>query len=135
MALELTGKVQQILEIQKGEGANGPWQRGGFVIEYGDNFPKSVCCTVWGDKLNEVNALQTGDLVKVSIDLQSREFNGRWYTDVRPWRIEKVETTTVVSGGSQPAKGATSPPPPPIEDNDTSQTSANDDSTEDDLPF
>src|SRR5690625_4516388 len=99
MALEITGKVQQILEVQKGEGANGPWQKGGFVVEYGDNFPKSVCCTVWGDRLSEVNALNIGDSVKVSLDIQSREYNGRWYTDVRPWRIEKVETTPVSTGG------------------------------------
>jgi hypothetical protein len=88
MSLELTGKLVQKLPVQTGEGKNGPWSKGGFVIETGDRYPKKVCCVVWGDLINQVNAFQEGANVKASIDLESREFNGRWYTDVKVWRLD-----------------------------------------------
>ena len=127
MALEITGKVQQILEVQSGEGRNGTWQKGGFVLETGDNFPKSVCCTVWGDMISQVQALQPGDMVKTNIDIQSREFNGRWYTDVKSWKIDKLESTPVTT-----TTGGGTPPQPPAQPADNAGGDAN---NEDDLPF
>ncbi len=129
MALEITGKVQQILEVQSGEGRNGPWQKGGFVLEMGDNFPKSVCCTAWGDLIGQVQALQSGDMVKASIDLQSREYNGRWYTDVKVWRLEKLTTEPIEGGNPGPS---TPPPPAPPAEAPAADTTNN---SEDDLPF
>lgn len=73
MAIEITGKVLQILEVQTGEGKNGPWQKGGFVMEVGDRFPKKVCCQVWSEMLEQVNALKEGETVKAYIDIESRE--------------------------------------------------------------
>jgi hypothetical protein len=87
MAIEITGKVLQLLEVQTGEGRNGPWQKGGFVMEVGDRFPKKVCLQVWGDMLGQVNALKVGESVKAFVDIESREYNGRWYTDIRPCKL------------------------------------------------
>ena len=42
----------------------------------------------WGDKIGEFN-LQQGENVEVSVDLESREYNGRWYTDVKAWKVSK----------------------------------------------
>ena len=42
----------------------------------------------WGDKIGEFN-LKQGDTVEVSVDLESREYNGRWYTDVKAWKVSK----------------------------------------------
>lgn len=129
MALEITGKVQQVLEVQRGEGRNGPWQKGGFVLEMGDNFPKSVCCTAWGDLIGPVQALQPGEMVKASIDLQSREYNGRWYTDVKVWRLEKLTTEPIETSGPE---APTPEPPVPSKEQPAPETPNN---TEDDLPF
>ena len=41
-----------------------------------------------GDKIGEFN-LQQGENVEVSVDLESREYNGRWYTDVKAWKVSK----------------------------------------------
>lgn len=98
MATEITGKIFKILDIQKGESSRGPWQKGGFVIETESNFPKKVCCTVWGDLLNQVNNLNQGDRVTVAIDIESREYNDRWYTDVKAWQIRPAS-----DGGQGPA--------------------------------
>lgn len=130
MAIEITGKVLQLLEVQTGEGRNGPWQKGGFVMEVGDRFPKKVCLQVWGDMLGQVNALKVGESVKAFVDIESREYNGRWYTDIRPWKLEKVETTPVDTSASYN--------PPPASKTNESQEENNTgtpSSFEDDLPF
>lgn len=89
MALEISGKVIQILPLETGEGKNGQWKKQFFIMEYMDgNYPKKLCVSVWGDKTDAVRTMQPGSNVKVSFNVDSREYNGRWYTDVRAWRIE-----------------------------------------------
>ncbi|HEY1054814.1 MAG TPA: DUF3127 domain-containing protein, partial [Emticicia sp.] len=52
-------------------------------------YPKKVCISAWGDKVSE-QMLVVGKEVNVSFDIESREFNGRWYTDVRAWKVEEA---------------------------------------------
>lgn len=90
MSLEIEGKIIRKLNVQKGTSQRGEWSKQEFVIEYQEgNYPSQVCLSVWGaDKVNELNNHQIGDKVKVSFNASSREYNGRWYTDLRAWRIE-----------------------------------------------
>jgi hypothetical protein len=88
MSLEISGKVIQLLTEQTGSGKNGTWVRRDFVIETADQYPKKICFSGWGDKAAIVNNLQTGQTVKVSFNPESREYNGKWYTDLRAWKIE-----------------------------------------------
>ena len=92
MALELEGRIARKLNVQTGTSARGAWSKQEFIFEYQEgNFPTQVCMNVWGDdKVRDLDKYQVGDKVKVSFNLSSREFNGRWYTDVRAWRIEAV---------------------------------------------
>jgi hypothetical protein len=86
--MELEGKVIQINPLQSGEGRNGTWKKQEFIIETTSQYPKKVCVTVWGDKIDQFNIQQNEDL-KLSIELESREYNNRWYTDVRAWKVER----------------------------------------------
>lgn len=104
MALELTGKLIAVLPEQTGNGKNGTWVKQEFVVETQEKFPKKVCCSAWGDKVDELRNVRQGDTIKVSFNLESREFNSRWYTDVRAWKIE---------GGNG---GGGDVPPPPMDD-------------------
>ena len=90
MAMELEGRIARKLGVQSGTSARGNWSKQEFIFEYQEgNFPSQVCMNVWGeDKVKELDRYQVGDKVKVSFNLSSREYNGRWYTDVRAWRIE-----------------------------------------------
>ena len=108
MALEISGKITQILEPQSGEGKNGVWKKQSFVIEYMDgNYPKMLSIMGWGDKADMIASLRTGDQVKVAFNVESREYNGRWYTDVKAWRIEKSgETSSADQGFSNPPEFA-----------------------------
>lgn len=89
MSLEIKGKLLQKLDVVTGESAKGKWEKQDFIIETEDQFPKKVCMNVWGDKLSMLEKVAVGDTVTVSVNIESREFNSRWYTDVRAWRIER----------------------------------------------
>ena len=92
MAMELEGRIARKMNVQTGTSARGAWAKQEFIFEYQEgNFPSQVCMNVWGeDKVKELERHQVGDRVKVAFNLSSREYNGRWYTDVRAWRIESV---------------------------------------------
>ena len=123
MALELEGRIARKLSVQTGTSARGAWSKQEFILEYQEgNFPSQICMNVWGD-----------DKVKVSFNLSSREFNGRWYTDVRAWRIEPAGAAAqptydyAQSAGSYAAP--TGAPMPSIDDLPAASN------VEDDLPF
>ena len=58
-------------------------------METPGQFPKKVCLSLWGEKVDE-NRITVGERVTASINIESREYNGRWYTDVRAWKIAKT---------------------------------------------
>lgn len=87
--MELEGKIIQINPLQTGEGKNGTWKKQDFIVETNAQYPKKICISVWGDKVDQF-ALKENENVKVSIDIESREYNQRWYTDVRAWKVEKA---------------------------------------------
>ncbi len=86
--MELKGKVIQILQVQTGMGKKGQWKKQEFIVETQSQYPKKVCLSAWGDKIDQFN-LSVGDAVNVSVELESREYNGRWYTEARAWKLEK----------------------------------------------
>lgn len=84
--MDLTGKIIQILPEKSGTSARGTWRKQEYIIEVPGDYPKSVCFMVWGDRIDQFQ-IQEGQELTVSIDLESREYNGRWYTDVKAWRV------------------------------------------------
>ena len=116
--MEITGTISSLLELQTGEGRNGPWKKQEFILETDDQYPRKVCIAVWGEKIDQFE-LKTGEKVTVSINVESREFNGRWYTDVKAWKIDKAATQSA-------------PPPPPPPDYEMEEPASG---FPDDLPF
>ena len=116
--LELEGKIKAMLPQQSGESARGSWVRQDFVIEYQDgNFPADACFSAWGqDRVNELNSLGLGADVKVQFNVRAREYQGRWYNDLRPWRISAATGQTAAPAAAPaPAAPAATPQPAPVE--------------------
>lgn len=88
MDLKLKGTVDQILEEKSGTGKNGKWRKQDFILETGGEYPRKICITQWGDKIDQFDVKEDEELT-VFIDIQSREYKGNWYTDVKAWKIER----------------------------------------------
>lgn len=122
--MEIIGKVAHLLPLVTGQGRNGEWRKQEFVIEIPDGqFPKKICFSLWGDKIDQA-ALSLNDTVKVMFDVESREYNGRWFTEAKAWRVEKQ-----VTGSAAQAPVHTTSPQVPVE------SSFNEVPGSDDLPF
>lgn len=84
--MNISGKVVQVLPIQTGTSkAGNPWQKQEFVLDQGGQYPRKVCISLFGDNVAKIP--QVGQDVMVSVDIDSREFNGRWYTEIKAWNI------------------------------------------------
>jgi len=95
--MQLTAKLTQILPIQTGTGKKGEWKKQDIIVETDGQYPKKICVSVWGDKINE-DQFQIGNQLKIDYDLESREFNNRWYTEVKAIKIELVGSNIESSG-------------------------------------
>lgn len=88
--MELTGKLIKVLPLQSGTGKNGQWKRQDIIVETNEQYPKKVCVGIWNDKI-EKDILKIGNELKIDFDIESREYNERWYTNLKAWKIEVIE--------------------------------------------
>lgn len=128
---EIEGTLQRKLPAQSGRSARGDWAKQEFVLEYPDgNFNSEVCITAWGqDKVSELDRFNEGDRLKVSFNIRAREYNGRWYNDLRVWRLAPAGQAAPAPA-AVPAAPAAMPPAAPAPTLDDMPASA-----DDDLPF
>lgn len=96
--MEISGKIIAVLPQATGQGKNGTWRSQDYVLETLDQYPKKVCFNLFNDKIDQF-PMAIGDDVEVSFDIESREYNGRWYTTVRAWKVVKK---TAEAPSSQP---------------------------------
>ena len=130
--MEVVGKIILKLPLQSGVSqAGNNWKKQEYVLETEDSYPKKVHFDFFGDKADQF-PLNVGDRVRLSFDIESREYNGRWYTSIRGWKAEAAAAAAVAEGPQQgPAVAAAAPagapvPPPPA---------FNTPEASDDLPF
>ena len=99
MALELTGKIIQIMPETSGVSKAGKeWKKQEFLIETIETYPKKVSLSMMGDKTNDLKKFPVGSTITASLNIESREYQGKWYTDVRAWRIVAGEGTPQPGG-------------------------------------
>lgn len=117
--MEIVGKIIQVLPAQEGVGRNGnPWKVQPYVLETLDQYPRKVHFEVFGEDRIKQNPCDLDQLVTVSFDIESREFNGRWYTSIRAWKIQQGDMTqagVVPAAAPQAATPVAAPAAAPAE--------------------
>jgi hypothetical protein len=95
--MEISGKVFEVLPKVTGTNkAGNPWQKQEFILEVqSGQYPKKALMGIWGEKVDQFN-VQKGEELTVSFDIDCREYNGRWYNDIRAWNV-------VRKGAAQPS--------------------------------
>lgn len=96
MGNQLTGRIIKKLEAQHGSGKNGAWIKHEIVIETIEQYPKKICIATWGDIATNMDSYKVGESIKAFINIESREYNERWYTEVRVWKIERTGNSSEV---------------------------------------
>lgn len=96
MDFELT--VNTVLPQVTGTSARGEWKKQEVVFDLPGEFNRKLCVGFWNDRAPEAAALRPGDRVALSVNVESREYNGRWYTEVRAWRMTRLDQTAQADG-------------------------------------
>ena len=132
--MDITGRLIKILPEVRGESQRGPWVRGGFVIETEDTYPRQIAFTLFGeDRLAMLNSLVMNSPVVVTFSPESREYQDRWYTDLRCIRVVPFSgaATPVAAAPAAPQAAPQAPAAAPQDTPFASQPADSDD----DLPF
>lgn len=140
--MDIVGKIIQVLPLQSGTSSRtgNAWQLQSYVLETQEQYPRKVCFEIFGEERIKNNPCNIDDLVTVSFDIESREFNGRWYTSIRAWRVQQGDMTSAqpATVAPQPAAAPAAPQaataqPAPAANTQVFDASADDESG--DLPF
>lgn len=131
--MEFTGKIIAVLEARGGVSSRtgNPWKTQDYVIEETmGQFPKRMAFNVFGEENISRFNIQVGQELTVSFDINAREYNGRWYNDIRVWNVAPAAQAV-----AQPIAAAAQPSAPVAQSAPavSSFTQAADDSS--DLPF
>lgn len=123
--MEIKGKI--ILALPEASGtskAGNAWKKREYVLETQETYPRKVHFDFFGERADQY-PLAVGDDITLSFDIESREFNGRWYTSIRGWKAEKAGAAAPVNTAAPQDYPGAVPPPPAIASTDEN----------DDLPF
>lgn len=134
--MEITGRITHVLEARGGTSARtgNAWKVQSYVLETEEQYPKHLCFEVFGeDKINLFN-IQEGQVLTVSFDVDAHEYQGRWYNQIRAWKVEPYVAGAPAAPVQQPvvadpfaAQPAPAAAPAPTFDSTPDETS--------DLPF
>ena len=92
--MEVTGKIIAVLPLQGGVSkAGNEWKKQEYVLATHDQYPKNVCFQLFGADRIAQAAIQPGEELTVSFDIDSREYQGRWYTSINAWKVERPTAT------------------------------------------
>lgn len=111
--MEVIGKIIVALPEVSGQSARGNnWKKREYVLETFETYPKKIFFDFFGDRADQY-PLNIGDTIKLSFDIESREYNGRWFTSIRGWKSEPAQAPAAgaPAGGYAPA-GQAYPNPP-----------------------
>lgn len=128
--MEIQGKVVRLGNLTEGTSPRGAWRKQELIIETIEQYPKQVCLVCWGDRVAEAQNFTPGQTIKAQISIESREFNGKWYTDVRPFRFDIEMPQQAQQPMQQPQEFAAPQPQNNIPVTDYFETDNGDD-----LPF
>lgn len=126
--MEVIGKI--IVDLGETSGtskAGREWKKHEYVLETQESYPKKIHFDFFGERADQYR-LYVGQMVKLSFDIDSREYNGRWYTSISGWKSEPAVTQSVPDPLTPPTAAPVNFQP--VQPADLNQSEPNDD-----LPF
>lgn len=120
MAFEVEGKLHRVFPTEQ---KTASFQAREFVLEIPDgNYPQFVKFQAVQERCSLLDGFQEGERLKVSFDLRGREWQGKFFTSLNAWRIDRAGAETSSSAEKFPADPfpnySDAPPPPAATGND-----------------
>lgn len=106
--MELKAVFLRVVNTANGQGKNGPWTKTEFITETRGPHPKTVCLTAWNDKGDMLPGLAEGEALTIGFEIESREYNSRWYSENRVFSLS-VDATGESTGGATPKASGSTP--------------------------
>lgn len=138
--MEITGKIIAVLDLQSGTSSRGnAWQKRDCVIETQEQYPKKMCFTLFGDKVNMCP--QVGETCTVCFDIDAHEYNGRWFNQINAWKVDRPSAQQPQMAAAVAPQGATgqwqqpAPQPQQATPQPVQQPQTQGASSSEDLPF
>ncbi len=123
--MEVEGKIIQFIGERNGTSkAGNPWKVKEYVLETKENYPRKIAFDFFGDRADQF-PLNVGDEIRLSFDIESREYQGRWFTSIRGWKSEPLAAAAPAPAYGAPTAPGAFPPPPAVIEPENSE----------DLPF
>ena len=86
--MEIQSTLKQILPLESGESKNGKqWQKQTIIVETQESYPKLIAIEVSEKAISRLQDYSIGQTITCSVNIESREYNGRWFTSVKCWKI------------------------------------------------
>ena len=102
--MEIKGKITKHLQPETGEGRNGQWKKQTFILTTPGEYPDEIAIEIWNEK---VSLRPVGSEVVVSVNIKSREYNGRYFTNLTAWKIEGGEIMAGTAKDTEPLPSET----------------------------
>mgnify|MGYP003132697440 FL=1 len=84
--MEVKGKLIKKLQAEAGTSQSGKtWESQTILVDTEEKFNNIVAIKCFGDKVKKMNKLKEGDMVSVSCNVYSREYNGKYYNQIDGW--------------------------------------------------
>ena len=104
--MQFQGRIYKLFPVQTGTSQRGEWSRQDFIFEYfespNDRYADRVLLSVMNDRIKEYD-LHEGDEVIIGFGHTTREYQGRYFNDVRLYHFEKVKQLTPTQPQPTPA--------------------------------
>lgn len=140
--MEIEGKIIAVLPAREGVSSRtgSPWMTQDYVLETHDQYPRRCCFNVFGSDKIQLFNIQIGEELRVSFDIDAREYQGRWFNSIRAWKVERIDPNAVQNAAPN-AQFAQPAPVQPVVNASPEAPAASpfpqqpNDGSEDDLPF
>ena len=105
--MQTKGTFKQTAGYQEGTSAKGAWKKCVAVFEIANGqFTENVAFTCFGNMADNAASLKAGNRYVIDFDIKSREYNGKWYTDVNAWRFAEDDEQPVQQPAPAPKRKA-----------------------------
>ena len=94
--MNVIGKLIKKLDRETGVSKTGKtWEKQSILVEQNVEWNKEVVITFFGDKIKSIRDIEEGSDVNVSVNLSSREYNGKYFHNIDGWACARLGQETV----------------------------------------